>query len=1218
MTGVMTQASQFGHYELLSRLGRGGMGEVWRAKHRLLNRQAAVKLIRTEALTTEGEAEVETLLRRFEREAQATSTLQSPHTVQIYDFGLTDDGTFYYAMELLRGLDLQTLIDQYGPLPSERVIYILLQICDSLAEAHHHRLIHRDLKPANVFLTKRSLKHDVVKVLDFGLVKSTRGLAAENPHLTRTGTIVGSPAFIAPEAINGAQIDERVDLYALGCVAYWLLTGQLLFRVDTIMKMLAGHLGRVPELPSSVCELEIPRELEHLVMGCLEKQPGDRPQSVQALISELEACPLRRPWSEERAESWWRRHRPSEPELPPSEETPVRQLLEEARSQVNTQPVPAQPDFDWSDYRRARVEEWSHRRYRLDSEFVELTLLVDQGEESATGRWNAQPERYRDLGELLEAVEDPALVVLGPPGCGKSTLLRRLELDVSQRGLRGESDRLTFLIQLNQYKGSIPGEPPPSPEAWLRERWSARHPELPGLEEVLEQGRVLLLLDALNEMPTANAADLRNAVLGWKTFLERLVSDHPGNRVVFSCRTLDYSAPLSTSTLRVPQVVIEPFTDEQVERFLLKQNPAKGAVIWSELHGTPQLELMRCPYFLALLVEQVEATSDMPRGRAGLFTGFVRQSLRREIQRDNPLFAPASLLTERDVRRVTQWKWKTDWELPERGPLVPKLVGLAFGMQDQSAVGGASQVSIDLDVALDLLSDERDEDIVKAGVALSVLDEDTAQDELLFAHQLTQEYFAARRLAKNPDLDRVSTPWKAADMHPPLVEVIAALGPGEWLSPLRTTGWEETTLLAGAMARDPNTFVRELTEARLDLAGRCAAQPEVRDRLSPEILEELRGALIERSRHPEADLRARVAAGQALGLLGDPRFELRKGVENDYLLPPMVEIAGGRYPIGEDEPFENVGKVIDSHIPRHEVEVEGFWLGQFAVTNAEWALFVEAGGYQDERWWTSPAARRWWSGEGTSDGARAMFAHWCEHFRSAPEMLDRIWESGPMGKDDYELMKKRIAMSAAELEAHLLEKFPAGKLREPVYWRDERHNNPAQPVTGVSWFEALAYATWLSAQSGSSYRLPTEIEWEAAARGREARVYAWGDTFGVLRGNTRAVRFLGATPVGVFPEGDTPEGACDLTGNVTEWTSSLYGPGIVDDPEFRYPYRVGDGRDNLAAGSEVRRVTRGGSSCCDAGQARSVWRVDNPPDNRDFTASGLRLVLSDQRGARAG
>jgi formylglycine-generating enzyme required for sulfatase activity len=1201
------------------------MGEVWRAKHRLLKRQAAVKLIRTEALSTEGGAEVETLLRRFEREAQATSALQSPHTVEIYDFGITDDGTFYYAMELLEGLDLQTLVDRYGPLPSERVIYILLQVCESLAEAHHHELIHRDLKPANVFLTRRGLKHDVVKVLDFGLVKSNRGLAVESPHLTMTGAIVGSPAFVSPEAIRGAAIDEKVDLYALGCVAYWLLTGRLVFEADTLLKMLEDHLGRVPAPPSKVSELEIPRELEGLVMACLEKEPGNRPPSVQALIPKLEDCPVERPWSEQRAEAWWRSHRPGEAEAQKEaharegpEEAPVRQLLEEARTRKSALHVPAHRDFDWSEYRRGRIAAWSHPRYRLDSEFVQLTLLVDQGEETPSGRWSAQTERYRDLGELLEAIEDPALVVLGPPGCGKSTLLRRLELDVSQRALRGEDDRLTFFIELNQYKGLTPGEPPLAPEAWLRERWSARHHELPALDEALRQGRMLLLLDALNEIPTASAADLRNAVLGWKTFLQRLVTDHPGNRVIFSCRTLDYSAPLSTSTLRVPQVVIEPLTDEQVEQFLVKQNPAKGEAIWSELRGTPQLELMRSPYFLSLLVEQVEATGDMAKGRAGLFTGFVRQSLRREIERDNPLFAPATLLTERDVRRVTQWKWKSDWELPERGPLVPKLVDLAFGMQDLSAYGGASQVRIDLDDALDLLSDERDEDIVRAGVALSVLDEDTAQDEVLFVHQLTQEYFAARRLAVNPEPERVHTRWRAMEIHPPLVEVIASLGLGESLPALATTGWEETAFLAGAMAGEPEVFVRGLMGTQLELAGRCAAQPEVRERLSPALLDEIRAALVARSRDSEADLRARIGAGLALGRLGDPRFERRTGPDGDYLLPPMVEIAGGRYPMGDDEPYAFLGMVHEGHTPRHEVEIEPFMLGRFPVTNAEWALFMKAGGYEDERWWATPAARQWWSGEGAADGTRVSLKHWWERFRKSPERLRELFESGQWAEEYYEYWKDLLQMTEAECDEHLRERYPGRKRRAPGFWHDERFSNPAQPVVGVCWFEALAYTRWLSAQAGARYRLATEAELEAATRGHEARIYAWGDAFDPLRGNVTATRVGRPTPVGVFPEGDTPEGVSDLTGNVSEWTSSLYGSGQDFEAEFRYPYRPGDSREDLSAGSDVRRVVRGGS--WEAGEvpfARSAFRCPLPTDYRE-SGEGLRVSLSHLSPGAAG
>lgn len=320
----MTKARQFGHYELISRLGRGGMGEVWRARHKMLDRQAAVKLIRPDALATESGADVEALLRRFEREAQATSTLKSPHTIEIYDFGITDDGTFYYAMELLEGLDLQTLVDRYGPVPSERVIYILLQVCDSLAEAHHHELIHRDLKPANIFLTRLGLKHDFVKVLDFGLVKSTGGLGSEDKQLTMTGMITGSPAFMSPEGIKGGATDEKADIYSLGCVAYWLLTGRLVFEVQTIAEALAAHLERPPPPPSTVTELEIPAELEQIVMACLKKERGTRPPSAQALSRQLIECPAKQPWDEDRAQDWWRICRPLEvaDEVEGNEEVP--------------------------------------------------------------------------------------------------------------------------------------------------------------------------------------------------------------------------------------------------------------------------------------------------------------------------------------------------------------------------------------------------------------------------------------------------------------------------------------------------------------------------------------------------------------------------------------------------------------------------------------------------------------------------------------------------------------------------------------------------------------------------------------------------------------------------------------------------------------------------------------------------------------------------------
>ena len=304
--------SRLGSYEILSPLGAGGMGEVWRATHVLLGRPAAIKVIRHQSLGSGSNAHAKSLLRRFEREARATSSLRSPHTVQVYDFGITDDGGFYYVMELLEGRDLNFLIEQHGPLPAERVIYILRQICESLHEAHRSELIHRDIKPSNIILTEAGFRYDFVKVLDFGLVLRAPASDRKESRLTVEGVVAGSPAFMAPELIQGrSEVDGRADLYSLGCVAYWLLSGQLVFDEQSAMQVIAAHLSQPPEPPSARCELDIPQALEQIVMACLEKDPARRPASAAELERQLADCPVKEPWSEQRAEQWWRLHYPA-------------------------------------------------------------------------------------------------------------------------------------------------------------------------------------------------------------------------------------------------------------------------------------------------------------------------------------------------------------------------------------------------------------------------------------------------------------------------------------------------------------------------------------------------------------------------------------------------------------------------------------------------------------------------------------------------------------------------------------------------------------------------------------------------------------------------------------------------------------------------------------------------------------------------------------------
>jgi serine/threonine-protein kinase len=299
------RAQRLGSYELVTRLGKGGMGEVWRARHRMLARPAAVKLIRP------GVADTTRLLERFEREAQATATLESPHTVELYDFGVSDDGAFYYVMELLRGLDMNTMVTRFGPQPPERVVFLLHQACDSLDDAHRVGLIHRDIKPANLFVTFKGRRSDFVKVLDFGLVKL--GPDATDLKATANGHVVGTPAFMAPETVTGKPtLDGRTDIYSLGCVAYWLLTGEMVFKAETPMAMAFAHATQEPAPPSSHAETDVPEPLEEIVMTCLSKDPTERPDA-RRLGEMFDACGLGETWSEERATEWWKLHVPSGP-----------------------------------------------------------------------------------------------------------------------------------------------------------------------------------------------------------------------------------------------------------------------------------------------------------------------------------------------------------------------------------------------------------------------------------------------------------------------------------------------------------------------------------------------------------------------------------------------------------------------------------------------------------------------------------------------------------------------------------------------------------------------------------------------------------------------------------------------------------------------------------------------------------------------------------------
>jgi len=311
----MAAVRRVGSYELLDRLGQGGMGEVWKARHTFLARPAAVKLILPATLQGPTE-ERDAVVLRFTREAQTTASLRSPHTVTLFDFGTSAGGDFYYAMELLDGMNIEHFVYRFGPVEPRRVVNWLLQACHSLGEAHANGLVHRDIKPANVFLCRYGRDVDFVKLLDFGLSKPVAApedamamaTATADPALTTPGERPGTPGYMAPEQVFGLAAEPRTDLYALGCVGYFLLAGRKPFESKVAGELMRQHAQATPPPLATLAPHPVPQRLQTLIAACLAKTPADRPRDADELARELDACASAQPWTSNEARAWWNEH----------------------------------------------------------------------------------------------------------------------------------------------------------------------------------------------------------------------------------------------------------------------------------------------------------------------------------------------------------------------------------------------------------------------------------------------------------------------------------------------------------------------------------------------------------------------------------------------------------------------------------------------------------------------------------------------------------------------------------------------------------------------------------------------------------------------------------------------------------------------------------------------------------------------------------------------
>jgi len=542
----------------------------------------------------------------------------------------------------------------------------------------------------------------------------------------------------------------------------------------------------------------------------------------------------------------------------------------------------------------------------------------------------------------------------------------------------------------------------------------------------------------------------------------------------------------------------------------------------------------------------------------------INAQLRNASQR----VADPALLTEREQRRLRDGVRDPLW-LPDGGQFIPALTRLAYQMQTTKLGHDKGAVVVDYDTAVVLLNGlaQIAEASLLVGFDTGILDEH--EETIRFFHQLLQEFFAARQLSTAPDLPQLAVNTRADQVVPVLETQLGQLAAGEPLPPLTTTGWEETAVMAAAVAADPDTFVRQILAVNPALAGRCLAATDVH--CSADVHREVTDRLLTDLADAGEDLRARIAYGRVLGTLADPRLKETTGPYGRALLPHFATIPAGTHQVGAD------GTPYPLESPAHRIDLPAFEIAVTPVTNAEYALFVAASGYEDERWWRTETARRWLAGDGLLDQIADEWIRKRDNLQRQPRLPVDMLARGSATLVQAVGMVKLTSMTDQQIREALSAVYGRGAPRQPAYWHDFQLNHPACPVVGVSVYEAEAYCAWLSATTRTSIRLPTEYEWEAAASASRT-LFPYGDAFDLYAANTFELHVRTTTPVGVFPTGVTADGCHDMSGNVFEWTASEYRP---------YPYAPDIPASDLPS---AVRICRGGSWRHHQIRARSAYR----------------------------
>jgi len=794
--------------------------------------------------------------------------------------------------------------------------------------------------------------------------------------------------------------------------------------------------------------------------------------------------------------------------------------------------------------------------------------LKDRADESISGAGI----KLDDLRDAVYKHQKTRFVILGEPGGGKTTTLNRLAVELARDRLKNPlGGYLPVPIDLFTYSGDE------QPDEFLEKQWRIRTGLACSYGEALNHDRVCFLLDGVNQMPLA---DRDKRIERWAHWAKRQLPN--GHLAIFTCRIANYSGDLG-----LPEVSVNLLEEAQMRRYFeIRFGGSAYETHWREFEmrlraGNDRFEkLARNPFMLSLMVERALEGKPFGDSRAILMRYLAEKLLTREME------------SGRQPETLTANKPDT------LSAMFEALKRLAFAMQAEgegteltdalarkTPLGESGSAKISLE---EVLNFARDATVLKPVAA----EDKSAPRKYSFYHQLLQEYFAAERLLNlfrsGKDLSRYwRVNWRWWQFMP-LAKSASLPNP-----PL--TDWEEVVVFTAALAgRDAERLIRQVAKGNLPLAGRCTAEVKAREDLTS-LADGLRTQLLKRQRSPDADLRARIDAGLALGELGHP--ELRPQAfsfeekEVWAILPPMQEIPAGEFLFGSDPNDKDAYD--DEKTSERRQSLPAYWMGRYAVTNAEYKFFIDAGGYQEDRWWSAEGLK--WK-QGKADAHDAAMQDWLD-FRNWLKTQDinklaaqRQWTSG--AKRYWQEVAQLDEEAARERARKVFER----PFDRPAFWDDAALANPALPVVGVNWYEASAYCAWLSAVTRREFRLPAEMEWEKAARGADGRAYPWGNEFDPKKCNSVEARILRNVPVGLLPVGASMYGVFEASGNVWEWTGNWYQAYAGQKEEHQSD-----------AYGEKYRTVRGGSWDLNRGDVRCADRLWFVPVNFD-NGIGFRLV----------